>query len=203
MTQLFLSCFCFFFLSVKLNWHIDNRGLEGCVQGSFLQCLQFLLMFFFMYNIIMKFFPQPWDFQLDFCDYPCGKDIYDNALSNVWKVFQEKTEKNGTLAKKNSAYGRQRVSQPMQIEALIFFVEEKIYINPERLLVFKALRVGPQMHQSTSRTPPTRGPSQSAIWNNSLFLRLLKSVDECTSPLVKHLPRVDDPCKQSRTTPCF
>ena len=27
--------------------------------------------------------------------------MYYNALSNVWKVFQEKTEKNATLAKKN------------------------------------------------------------------------------------------------------
>ena len=40
--------------------------------------------------------------KLDLCDYPCGKDIYDNAMSNVWKVFQENTEKNGTLAKKST-----------------------------------------------------------------------------------------------------
>ena len=53
-----------------------------------------------MYNEILKFFPQSWHFRLDLCDYPCGKNICDNALSNVWKVFQEKTEKNGTLAKK-------------------------------------------------------------------------------------------------------
>ena len=26
--------------------------------------------------------------------------MYDNAWSKVWKVFQEKAEKNGTLAKK-------------------------------------------------------------------------------------------------------
>ena len=62
--------------------------------------------------------------------------------------------------------------------------------NPEQLLVYKALQVGPQMHQSTSRTPPTSGPSMGAIWNNSSFLRLYKSVDECTSLQVKHLPCV-------------
>ena len=32
------------------------------------------------------------------------------------------------------------------------------------------------------------------MWKNSLFLRLYESVDQCTSPLVEHLPRVDDPC---------
>ena len=53
-----------------------------------------------MYEIILKFFPQSCHFQPDLCDYSCGKDICDNALSNLWKVFQEKTEKNGTLAKK-------------------------------------------------------------------------------------------------------
>ena len=54
-----------------------------------------------MYNFIFKFYPQPWHFQLDLFDYPCGKDIYDNALLNVWKVFEKKTEKKKkTLAKK-------------------------------------------------------------------------------------------------------
>ena len=53
-----------------------------------------------MYNFIFKFFPQPSHFPLDLCEYPCGKDIYDNALSNVWKVFQKKTEKTGTSEKK-------------------------------------------------------------------------------------------------------
>ena len=43
-----------------------------------------------------------------------------------------------------------------------------------------------------SQTPPTHGPSTGAIWNNSWFLRLYKLVDKCTSPLVKHLPNVDD-----------
>ena len=104
-------------------------------------------------------------------------------------------------------------------------------------LCFKALRVGPQMHQPTSQTPPTRGPSNVAIWNNSLFLRvkrvdwrvhqstnrtppthgrsmyaiqnnssfwgLYELVDECTCPLVKHIPWVDLPCMQSRTAPQF
>ena len=59
------------------------------------------------------------------------------------------------------------------------------------------------MNQSTSRTPPKRGPSTGAIWKNSLFLRLYELVDECTSPLVKHLPCVYDPCMQSRTTAHF
>ena len=48
----------------------------------------------------------------------------------------------------------------------IFLLKE---INPERLLVFKALQVGPQVHKSTSQTPPTGGPSMGEIWNNSLF----------------------------------
>ena len=48
-----------------------------------------------------------------------------------------------------------------------------------------------------------REPFTGAIWNNSSFLRLYKSVDECSSPLVEHLPRIADPCMQSRTTPRF
>ena len=81
--------------------------------------------------------------------------------------------------------------------------KKKKKINPDQLLVFKALQVGPQMHQSTSQTPPTHGPSTGAISKNSLFLRLYKLVDKCTSPQVKHLPRMDNPCTQSRTIPCF
>ena len=76
-------------------------------------------------------------------------------------------------------------------------------VQSGRNLVFKALWVGRQVHQSTSRTPPTHGRSMYAIQNNSLFLGLYESVEECTSPLVKHLPRVGDPCMQSRTTPHF
>ena len=75
--------------------------------------------------------------------------------------------------------------------------------NLEQLLVFKALRVGWQVHQSANRTPPTRGRSMYAIQNNFSFLGLYKMVDKCTSPPVKHLPRVDDPCMQSGSTPCF
>ena len=56
-----------------------------------------------------------------------------------------------------------------------FFCKKKS--TPERLLVLKALRVGPQMHQSSSL-----GPSTGAIWNNSLFLWLYESVDKGTSP---------------------
>ena len=86
----------------------------------------------------------------------------------------------------------------------IFFGKKKTKkINPERLLIFKTLQVGPQMHQSTSLTPPTRGLSTGAIWNNCSFLRLYKLVDTCTSQLGEHLPCVDNPCMQFRTTPCF
>ena len=59
----------------------------------------------------------------------------------------------------------------------------------EWLLVFKALWVGPQVHQSTNWTPPTRGPSTGAIWKNSLFLGLYELVNKCTGPPYKHLPR--------------
>ena len=118
--------------------------------------------------------------------------------------FQIKT----LLMNKNHAYGRQRISRPMRIVGPIQFwkgcvinLKKRKKFNPEWLLVFKALQIGPQMHQSMSRAPPTCGPSTGAIWNNSLFLRLYESVDEYTSPLVKHLPRVDNPCMQSRTTP--
>ena len=48
-----------------------------------------------------------------------------------------------------------------------------IIINPERLLVFKAIRVCQQMHQSTIWTLPTHGPCIGAICNNSLFLKAL------------------------------
>ena len=68
---------------------------------------------------------------------------------------------------------------------------------------FKVLQVGPQMHRSTSQTPSKCRPSTGAIWNNSSCLRLYKLVNECTSPLVEHLPRMDNPCMQSRTTLSF
>ena len=55
----------------------------------------------------------------------------------------------------------------------------------EQLLVFKALRVGQGVHQSNSQTPPTSGRSTFAIQNNSLFLGLYVSVNECTSPLCR------------------
>ena len=75
--------------------------------------------------------------------------------------------------------------------------------NLKQLLLFKALRVGRQVHQSTSQTPPTHGRSMYAIQNNSSFLGLNELVNECTSPPVEHLPRVDNPCMQSGTTPCY
>ena len=69
--------------------------------------------------------------------------------------------------------------------------------------LFRALQVGRRVHQSTSRTPPTHGQSMYAIQNNSSFLRHFELVDERTSPLAEHLPRVADPCMQSRMTPRF
>ena len=44
---------------------------------------------------------------------------------------------------------------------------------------------------------------KNSIWNDTPFLRPYESVNKCTSPLVEHLPRVDNPYMQSRTTPCF
>ena len=85
---------------------------------------------------------------------------------------------------------------------------------------FKALQVGWQVHQATSRTPPTCGWSMNAIQNNSffralqvslqvqlpcmdnpcmqssknsLFLGLYELVHECTSPPVEHLQRGNNP----------
>ena len=100
--------------------------------------------------------------------------------------------------------------------------------NPEQLLIFKALRVGWWVHQSTSRTPPTCGRSIYAIQNNSLFLGLVRVIDEtlpsshawtihvCNPEQLlvfglfrvgrrdsSEFPRVDDPCMQSRTTTPF
>ena len=65
--------------------------------------------------------------------------------------------------------------------------------NLEKLLVFKAIQVGWQVHQSTSRLPPTRGPSMFAIQNNYLFLGLYDLVDECTSPPVHPSTRQKPP----------
>ena len=108
----------------------------------------------------------------------------------------------GNAKNKNPKYGRHRFSLSMQIKAAIFFViiekkKKKIYL--EQLLIFKALSVCPQMHQSTSQTHPMHGHSTGAIWNNSSFLRLYKSVNECTSPIVEHLPHMDNLYIQSRT----
>ena len=53
-------------------------------------------------QLIREIFPPTWHFQLDLCDYPCGKDINDNALSNVWQIFQDKSDKNKTHEKKKT-----------------------------------------------------------------------------------------------------
>ena len=73
-------------------------------------------------------------------------------------------------------------------------------INQERLLVFRALQDGPQMDQSTS---PPAWTFQGCNLEQLLVFKALELVDECTSPLFKHLPHVDAPCMQSRTTPCL
>ena len=44
---------------------------------------------FLMSHFILKLFPQTWHFQLDLYDYSYGKDISGNAMSKVWKIFQE------------------------------------------------------------------------------------------------------------------
>ena len=126
-----------------------------------------------------------------------------------------------SLQQKDTAYGRHQISQPMRIIAPIFFSGEKNLIRNNslflRLLEFghkcssppvehlprMDLRVCRRVHQSTSQTPPTRGRSMFAIQDNSLFLGLYESVIECTSPLVKHIPRLVNPCMQSRTSPRF
>ena len=64
------------------------------------------------------------------------------------------------IFKKNLAYGRHPISWPMRIEGPIFFVVEmirKIKIQSGTTPLFKTLQVGPQMHQSTSRTPRVSG----------------------------------------------
>ena len=115
-------------------------------------------------------------------------------LPLVYIVRDRKHKSRQKVSHRNPTQGRHQISQPMRIEAPILFCKKKIYIYPERFLIIRALRVGPQMHQSTSQTPPMCGPSTGAIWNNSLFLRLNELVKMCTSPLVVHLPRMDDLC---------
>ena len=87
------------------------------------------------------------------------------------------------LSKKKS---RSRETQNVSTDAdrstnISFWKKRRKKFNPERLLVFKALWVGPQVHQSSSWTPPMCGPSTGTIWNYSLFLGLYESVNECTS----------------------
>ena len=71
--------------------------------------------------------------------------------------------------------------------------------NPEQLLIFRALRVGQGVHQSTRQTPPTRGQCMYAIRNNSSFLGLFQAGRQDSS----EFPRVDNSCRQSGTTPCL
>ena len=58
----------------NLNLGIGTKTTEGT----------YLLMFSDV-NFNLKFFSQPLHLHLELCDFLCGKDIYDNALSNVWK----------------------------------------------------------------------------------------------------------------------
>ena len=105
------------------------------------------------------------------------------------------------IVKKNPACGRHQIFWPMRIIAPIFFVGKKnIYLIRKDSLF---LGLYESVNKCTSRTPLTRGPFTGAIWNHSLFLRLYESIDKCSSPLVEHLPRVANPCMQSRITPRF
>ena len=53
-----------------------------------------------MYDFILKFFPQPWHLQLDLCDYPCWKNIFDDALSNMWKELEDEVVDQKSFTKK-------------------------------------------------------------------------------------------------------
>ena len=65
---------------------------------------------------------------------------------------------------------------------------------------FLRLYTNAPLHQSnTSHAWTFHGCNLEQV----LVLSLCESVNECTSPLVKHLPCVDDQCTQSKTTPCF
>ena len=61
----------------------------------------FFWLYFLMYNFILKFFPQAGHFQLDLCDYPCGKRIYDKALNCQMcdGLLNNKIEKQDTCRK--------------------------------------------------------------------------------------------------------
>ena len=90
----------------------------------------------------------------------------------------------------------------MRIKATIFFSSEKKFkiFNPEQLLVFKALQVSPQMHQSnTSHACTIHGCNLEKL----LVLRLYELVDECTSPLVEHLPYMANLCMPLSTNSLF
>ena len=74
--------------------------------------------------------------------------VHADAINDL-QYYSDKMATISEMSLKNPAYGRHLVSHPMRIEATIFFLcKKKIYL--EQLLVFKALQVGPQMHQSTS-----------------------------------------------------
>ena len=125
-----------------------------------------------------------------------SRTFYQRHNKSLWSVHTTFSPLEAST--KNPAYGRHQISWPMRIGK-----QKRKKFNPERLLVLKALWVRPQVHQCTSWTPPMHEPSTGAIWINSSCLGLYESVDECTSPPVKHRPRVDDSCMQSGTTLLF
>ena len=69
--------------------------------------------------------------------------VSERMLNRLETLSREKLKR----VKKSLAYGRHQISQPMRIDTYIFFVWKKIN-SPERPLFFRALQVGPQMHQS-------------------------------------------------------
>ena len=125
--------------------------------------------------------------------------MHSRVVPQDKKLMSWQTSLFPSLAKSPKCCNRIRETPNLSTNAdrstnIFLLKKNKLQFNPERILVLKALRVGPKMHQSTSPSPPRRGPSTDATLNNSLFLRLYESVHKCTSPLVKHLPRVDHQC---------
>ena len=98
---------------------------------------------------------------------------------------------------KRNAYRRNQISWLMRIIAEKIKFKNSIQNNFLFLGLYECTSA--RVHQSTSRTPPTCGRFMYAIQNNSLFLGLFQVSRQDYSDF----PRVDDPCMQSRTTPCF
>ena len=94
-----------------------------------------------------------------------------------------------------------KYSLKQSVNQLIFFLS---FVGPKMHQsntshAWTILRVGWQLHQSTSQTPPTRCQSMYAIQIKSLFLGLFQVGPQDSS----EIPHVEDPCMQSRTIPSF